>query len=398
MSIKKGVLFMNAKFVYDIPTKVYFGENQLSHLAKELQQFGKKVLMIYGKSSIKKIGLYDKIMDELKDTDLEIFEYSGIDPNPRHTSINEAAELCRKEKIDVLLAVGGGSTIDAAKLIGTSTFYEGDSWDIVKRKVPATNTLPIVSILTLSATGSEMDCGGVITNLDTKEKIGFATPSQRPRVSFLDPTNTYSVSAFQTASGSADIFSHVIEVYFNMNPDLYMLDTVMEGLLKTVIKYAPKALANPTDYEARANLMWASSWAINDFVRGGKQLAWSCHPMEHQLSAYYDITHGLGLAILTPRWMKYVLDESTVSRFYQYGTEVFGIDKSLPPMEVAEEAIRRTENFLFTQLGLKSSLTEVGIDREHFTDMAKKACNNATLAGFKPLQEKDIVAIYEMCL
>lgn len=389
---------MNARFIYDIPTKVYFGENQLSNLPQELTRYGKRVLMIYGKGSVKKIGLYDKIMNVLKDTDLVLFEYNGIDPNPRHTSINEAAALCRKEKIDVLLAVGGGSTIDAAKLIGTATFYEGDSWDIVKRKVPATDTLPIVSILTLSATGSEMDCGGVITNLETKEKIGFATPTQRPKVSFLDPTNTYSVSAYQTACGSADIFSHIIEVYFNMNPDLYMLDAVMEGLLKTVIRYGPIAIAEPNNYEARANLMWASSWAINDFVRGGKQQAWSCHPMEHQLSAYYDITHGLGLAILTPRWMKYVLDESTVAKFYQYGTEVFGIDRTLPAMEVAEEAIRRTEHFLFTALGLQSTLTEVGINREHFTDMAKKACNHSRLMGFKPLLEEDIIKIYEMCL
>lgn len=389
---------MKARFVYDIPTKVYFGENHLHNLPTELARFGQRVLILYGKGSVKRIGLYDKVMAELNKSDLQIFEYSGIDPNPRHTSCNEAAALCKKERIDVILALGGGSTIDAAKIIGTATFYDGDCWDLVSRKVSPTNTLPIVSILTLSATGSEMDSGGVISNLDTKEKIGFSTPSQRPKVSFLDPTNTYSVSPYQTACGSADILSHVIEVYFNLDSDLYMLDTVMEGLMKTVIKYAPIALAEPDNYDARANLMWASSWAINDFIRSGKQQAWSCHPMEHQLSAYYDITHGLGLAILTPRWMKYVLDENTVGKFYTFGTEVFGIDKNLSPMEVAEAAIAKTEEFLFGQLKLTATLGELGIDHSHFKDMAVKACGGGVLKGFKHLTEEDIIAIYEMCL
>ncbi len=390
---------MEARFVYDIPTKVYFGQDHLENLVPEINRFGKRVLLVYGKGSVKRSGLYDKVMAQLNPSDIEVFEYSGIDPNPRHTSVNEAAELCRKENIEVILAVGGGSTIDAAKIIGTATFYEGDSWDIVTRKVPPTNTLPIISILTLSATGSEMNGGGVISNMDTKEKIGFGYPGQRPKVSFLDPTNTYSVSKFQTASGTADILSHVIEVYFNLNSDLYMLDTVMEGLMKTVIKYGPIAIAEPDNYDARANLMWASSWAINDFIRGGKQQAWSCHPMEHQLSAYYDIAHGLGLAILTPRWMKYVLDETTVGKFYTYGTEVFDIDKSLEPMEVAKLAIAKTEDFLFNQLKLDSTLTAIDIDRTYFEEMAAKTVGSTgVLKGFKHLTKEDVIAIYEMCL
>lgn len=385
-------------FVYDIPVKVYFGENQLGNLGEELKKYGKRVLLTYGGGSIKKIGLYDKVIAEIKNAGLEIFELSGIEPNPRITSVNKGAEICKNEKIDVLLAVGGGSTIDATKFIGAGAFYDGDVWDIITRKVPVTNCLPIVTVLTLSATGSEMDAGGVISNLETKDKIGYMHPMLLPKVSFLDPTNTYTVSPYQTACGSADIISHIIEVYFNMNQDLYMLDSIAEALMKTVIKYTPIAMKEPENYEARANLMWASSWAINGFINGGKRQAWSCHPMEHELSAYYDITHGLGLAILTPRWMGYTLDETTVSKFYQFGCNVFEIDKNMEPMAVAKKSIEMLSDFLFKTLGLKSTFTEIGIDDTNFSIMAKKAINGGLKYAFKPLNEQDVKNIFRMCL
>lgn len=386
-------------FVYDIPTKVYFGENQLGNLGKELSKYGKKVLLTYGGGSIKKIGLYDKVVKEIKDAGLELFELSGIEPNPRVASVNAGADICKKESIDVLLAVGGGSVIDCTKYIGAASYYDGDAWDILLGKVDVQKCIPIVDVLTLAATGSEMDCGGVISNPETKDKIGLLFPPMLPKVSFLDPSNTFTVNAYQTAAGSADIFNHILEVYFNMNTDLYMLDCVMEGLMKTVIKYAPIAIKEPDNYEARANLMWTSSWAINGFVNGGKQQAWSCHPMEHELSAIYDITHGHGLAILTPRWFEYTLDETTVSKFYQYGINVWGIDAALPQMEVAKKSIELTSDFLFQQLELKSTLTELGIDDSNFKIMAEKAEKlGGTMYGFKPLAAKDIEAIFRMCL
>lgn len=386
-------------FVYDIPTKVYFGENQLGNLGKELKKYGNKVLLTYGGGSIKKIGLYDKIVKEVKDSGLELFELSGIEPNPRVSSVNAGADICKRENIDVLLAVGGGSVIDCTKYIGAATFYDGDAWDILLGKFNVEKCLPIIDILTLAATGSEMDCGGVISNPETKDKIGLLFPVMQPKVSFLDPTTTYSVSAYQTAAGSADIFNHIIEVYFNMNQDLYMLDTVMEGLMKTVIKYAPIAIKEPENYEARSNLMWTSSWAINGFIKGGKQQAWSCHPMEHELSAIYDITHGHGLAILTPRWLEYTLDERTVSKFYQYGINVWGIDSKLSKMEVAKKSIQMTSDFLFNKLGLKSTLTDLDIDDTNFKVMAEKAEKlGGTMYGFKPLAAKDIEEIFRMCL
>lgn len=386
-------------FVYDIPVKVYFGENQLGHLGEELSKFGKRVLLTYGGGSIKRTGLYDKVMAEMKNAGLEVFELSGIEPNPRIDSVRKGAQICKDEKIDVLLAVGGGSTLDATKWMAAGACVDFDAWDFFNEKwTPVEKALPVVTILTLAATGSEMDAGGVISNPETKDKIGRIAEPLLPKVSFLDPTNTYTVSPYQTACGSADMMSHVMEVYFNMNQDLYMLDCFMEGLMKTIIKYTPVAMQEPDNYEARANLMWTSSWAINGFINGGKRQAWSCHPMEHELSAIYDITHGLGLAILTPRWMEYCLDETTVSKYVQFGVNVFGIDASLEPMAIARQSIEKLSNFFFNTLGLKRTFTEVGIKAEDFPVMAKKACGDGILPGFKPLAQKDIEKIFEMCL
>lgn len=385
-------------FVYDIPTRVYFGENQLGNLGPELARFGKRVLLVYGGGSIKKTGLYDAVTAEIKKAGLELFELSGIDPNPRVSSVNAGAALCKSEHIDVVLAVGGGSVLDASKFIAAATYYDGDAWDISLGKVPVEKCLPIITVLTLTATGSEMNTAGVISNLETKDKVGRLCPAMRPKVSFLDPTATYSVGTYQTACGSADILSHIMEVYFNANPDLQMLDGIMESMMKTVIRFAPVALSEPDNYEARANLMWAGSWAINDFINGGKKKAWSCHPMEHELSAFYDITHGLGLAILTPRWMEYTLDETTAPRYYQFGVNVFGIDSKLPVMEVAKKSIELLAEFMFSTLGLKRTFTEIGIDSANFSIMAKKTCGGAVLKGFKPLNQQDIENIFKMCL
>lgn len=387
-------------FIYDIPVRIYFGRDQLKNLGAELKKHGTRVLMTYGGGSIKRIGLYDRVVKEIKEAGLQLFELSGIEPNPRIDSVRRGAQMCKEHDIDVLLAVGGGSTIDATKFMAAGACVDHDPWDFLDlgKRAPIEQALPIVSILTLSATGSEMDSGGVISNPETKDKIGRQAPALLPKASFLDPTNTFSVSPYQTACGAADMMSHIFEVYFNMTPDLYMLDCFMEGLLKTIIRYAPIAMREPDNYEARANLMWASSWAINGFINGGKQKAWSCHPMEHELSAIYDITHGLGLAILTPRWMEYCLDETTVSKYVQFGVNVFGIDPTLQPMEIAHEAIQRLSDFFFNTLQLKRTFPEVGIDETHFATMARKSVQGGTLPGFKPLQQHDVEAIFKMCM
>lgn len=385
-------------FIYDIPVKVYFGENQLCHLGEELSRYGRRVLLTYGGGSIKKSGLYDAVLAEIKNAGLEVFELSGIEPNPRIDSVRRGAQICKEEHIDVLLAVGGGSTLDATKWMAAGACVDFDAWDFFDKWAPVEKALPVITVLTLAATGSEMDCGGVISNPETKDKIGRMAEPLLPKVSFLDPTVTYSVSKYQTACGSADMLSHIIEVYFNMEPNLYMLDCFMEGMMKTIIKYTPIAMEEPDNYEARANLMWTSSWAINGFAGGGRELEWSCHPMEHELSAIYDITHGLGLAILTPRWLKYCLDETTVSKYVQYGVNVFGIDPELPDMEIAEKSIELTADFLFHKLGLDDTFTKAGIQKEDFPVMAKKACGGNVIWGFKPLKQEDIEKIFEMCL
>ncbi len=385
-------------FIYDIPTKVYFGKDKLGHLGEELKKYGNKVLLTYGGGSIKKIGLYDKVIAELKKSGIEVFELSGIEPNPRVESVREGARLCKEHNIDVVLAVGGGSTIDAAKFIAASALVDHDPWDFLAHQstTPINGALPIFSVLTLSATGSEMNTAAVISNTSTNDKKGRRDNHLFPKVSFLDPTNTYTVSQYQTACGSVDIMAHLMEVYFDTEKDLYLYDVFIEGMLKTVIKYAPIAMKDPENYEARANLMWTSSWAINSFIRSGKTNMWTCHPVEHQLSAVYDITHGHGLAILFPRWLEFCLDESRVDRYYQFGTSVFGIDPSLPPMEVAKKSIDMLADFFFNTLGLDSTLTDLGIDDTHFEEMAKKATMN--VRQFKDLSTADIVKIYEMCL
>lgn len=385
-------------FVYDIPTRVYFGENQLTHLGEELKRYGKRVLLTYGGGSIKKTGLYDTVVNEIRKAGLTLFELSGIEPNPRIESVRKGAQICKDEKIDVLLAVGGGSTLDATKFMAAGALVDFDPWDFFSKHAPIERALPMLTVLTLSATGSEMDHGGVVSNPETLDKIGRGDYHLLPKVSFLDPTSTYTVSTYQTACGAADMMSHILEIYFNMEPDLYMLDCFMEGMMKTIIKYTPIAMKEPDNYEARANLMWTSSWAINGFANGGRRQAWSCHPMEHELSAIYDITHGLGLAILTPWWLEYCLDGATVSKYYQFGTQVFGIDPALEPMIVARKSIAMLSDFLFKTLGLARTFTQVGIEEKNFPVMAKKACGGGVLPGFKHLNQNDIEKIFHMCL
>ena len=300
-------------FRFGAPTEMLFGKGQISNLPEVLKRYGRNVLLAYGGGSIKKNGIYDKVQELLKD--FNIVELSGIEPNPRIETVRRGVDLCRENNIDVILAVGGGSTIDCSKVVAAGYYYEGDTWDIVLDSSKITNALPIVAVLTLAATGSEMNKGAVISKMDTNEKLGTGAICMAPKTSILDPEYLYTLPAIQTAAGTADIMSHVFENYFKKTKDAYVQDKMSEGLLETCIKYCPIALKDPTNYEARANLMWASSMALNGLTGSGKVGAWSCHPMEHELSAHYDITHGVGIAILTPSWMRYILNDETVDKF-----------------------------------------------------------------------------------
>lgn len=383
-------------FLYDIPTKVYFGKGQISNLGSAIKEYGSKVLLAYGGGSIKNIGLYDEIIKILKENHIEWVELSGIEPNPRIESVYKGVELCREHNIEVVLGVGGGSTIDCSKVIASCVDYEGDAWDIVKGNAKIKSVLPIISVLTLSATGSEMDHGAVISNLKTNEKLGVGHPDMAPRYSILDPTYTFTVNKYHTAAGTADIMSHIFEEYFKGNSGTFMLDRIAEALLKTCIKYGPIALGEPDNYEARENLMWASSWAINGLLKYGKTNVWSVHPMEHELSAYYDITHGVGLAILTPNWMRHILNDNTLNKFVEYGVNVWDINPILPPYEIANKAIDATKHF-FDFLGIPSTLREVGINEEKLQIMAKSGSANLANA-YVALSEEDVYNIYKASL
>ncbi|MDD7402777.1 MAG: iron-containing alcohol dehydrogenase [Butyribacter sp.] len=382
-------------FRFHVPTDVRFGKGQVNCLAEELKKFGKKVLLVYGGGSIKKSGLYDTILELLKD--FEIFELSGIEPNPKITSVRKGVSICKEKGIDVILAVGGGSCIDASKNIACGTYYDGDPWDLVLDNSKVTRALPIAVVLTLSATGSEMNNGAVISNEATNEKLELGGECLYPALSICDPTYLYTLPAKQTAAGTADIISHVLEQYFQPNDGAYITDCFSESVIKTCVKYCPIALKEPDNYEARSNLMWASTVALNHMLTVGKGGSWSCHPIEHVLSAYYDITHGVGLAIVTPAWMRYILCDKTVGRFVKYAKGVWNIEDA-DPYVAANKAIDCTAQF-FKDCGIPSTLKEVGIGTDKLEEMAKEAVRTSGLAtrAYYPLEAEDVLKIFQMC-
>lgn len=382
-------------FRYNAYTDIRFGKNQIECLPELIAPYGKKVLMVYGGGSIKKNGIYDKVKSLL--SDYEIFELSGVEPNPKISSVREGTSICKKNNIDVVLAVGGGSTIDASKVIAAGFYYEGDPWELVTDASKIGRVLPVVTVLTLAATGSEMNKNAVISNMETNEKLGTASRDFIPKASVCDPSYLFSLPARQTAAGCADIMSHVFEQYFQPDTQSYISDRFAEGILGACIKYCPVALREPDNYDARANLMWASTMALNGLISSGKGGAWTCHPIEHELSAYYDITHGVGLAIITPRWMRYILNDSTVDKFCEYAKNVWNITES-DKYRCANTAIDATEEF-FVKCGIPMTLTEVGIDASKFEIMAEKAVRFGNLANaYVPLSCEDVVNILKASL
>ena len=379
-------------FDYMTPTRLIFGEGAVKNLPAVMAPLGKKILLTYGGGSIKKIGLYDKVKELLDG--FEIYELSGIQPNPKYDpSVLDGVKICKEQKIDVILSVGGGSVLDCSKAIAAGACYDGDPWDLISYKVKAKAALPIVDILTLAATGSEYDCGGVISRTETNDKIGYMDPHLYPVCSILDPTYTFSVSKKQTAAGCADAMNHIIEQYFVADSTL-LNDGFMEAALKSLMENTRVALQNPNDYRARAELMLACTYGCNGiYSLGNSPSGWPCHGIEHALSAYYDITHGEGLAIITPRWMKYILNEKTVGRFVKYGVNVFGIDASLDKMEIAVKAIEATYQF-FESIGIPMHLKDVGIDDSRIKEMAHHiAVNEGLENAWAPLKEDDLVQI-----
>lgn len=384
-------------FTYWNPTKLIFGKGQLEQLKTEVPAYGKKVLLVYGGGSIKKSGLYDKVVQILKEIDVELYELSGVEPNPRISTVRKGVEICKSNGVEFILAVGGGSVIDCTKAIAAGAKYDGDAWDLVIKKAFAKEALPFGTVLTLAATGSEMNSGSVITNWETNEKYGWGSPATFPRFSILDPVNTYTVPRNQTVYGIVDMMSHVFEHYFHLEENTLLQDRMCESLLITVMETAPKLLNDLESYEDRATILYNGTMALNGMLSMGYQGDWATHNIEHAVSAVYDIPHGGGLAILFPNWMKHNLHVKP-ERFKQLAVRVFGIN---PEGKTAEEAglegIEKLREF-WSSIGAPARLADYDIDDSKLEIMADKAMINGEFGRFKKLNREDVLAIYKASL
>ena len=385
-------------FDYQTPTRLIFGRGVVQEkLHDVMEKFGKRVLITWGGGSIKRSGLYDQVREILKDK--EIYELPGIEPNPKYDpSVLEGVRICKEKNIDVILAAGVGSVLDGTKAIAGAACSDADPWDVITMKVPTLKAIPIVDIITLAATGSEYDRGGVISRTDTNDKLAYFSDLVFPAVSFIDPTYTFTLPVRQTLAGVSDCINHIMEQYF-CREHIMMNDAFMEGAIKSLMKNVRIVLEDPENYEARAEIFYATTLGCNGiYSLGNSESGWPMHAIEHALSGHYDINHGEGLAIVTPRWMKHILSEKTLERFVAFGTGVFGIDPALPEMEIAEKAIQSIHDF-YREIGLPMTLREVGIDGSRIDEMAHHiAVNEGLENAWAPLHEEDIAAILRDCL
>jgi len=384
-------------FVFQNPTKLIFGRGQIQALRDEIPKYGKKLLLVYGGGSIKRNGLYDEVMQILKEIGAEVFELPGVEPNPRITTVRKGVDICKKEKIEFLLAVGGGSVIDCTKAIAAGAMYEGDPWDIVIKKAKPEAALPLGTVLTLAATGSEMNSGSVITNWETKEKYGWGSPLVYPKFSILDPVYTFTVPRDQTVYGIVDMMSHVFEHYFHHAANTPLQDRFCESLLTTIMETAPKLVDDLENYEYRETILYCGTMALNGMVQMGYRGDWATHNIEHAVSAAFDIPHGGGLAILFPNWMKHVLPVNP-QRFKQLAVRVFGVDPANKTDEEAGlEGIERLREF-WNSLGAPSRLRDYGIGEKDLPLLADIAMKRGEFGNFKKLTRDDVLAIYRASL
>lgn len=385
-------------FNFYSPTHFVFGKNRESETGKYVKRFGgSKVLIHFGGGSVVKSGLLDRVKASLAKENIPFVELGGVVPNPRSGLVYEGVEICKREKIDFILAVGGGSAIDSAKAIAIGALYDGDFWDFYTGK-RVENALPVATILTISAAGSEGSTGSVITHEDGMLKRAANSDALRPVFSVLNPELTCSLPPFQTACGATDMMAHVLERYFTNTKDVEITDRLCEAVLLTVIKETPKALANPNDYEARANIMWAGTVAHNDICGVGREQDWSTHQIEHELSGLYDVAHGAGLAVMFPAWMKYVMKHD-VMRFAQFAVRVWGCQMDFQnPENTAKEGILKFEQFL-TSIGMPIRFSELGAKAEDIPTLAKTmGLGTGTLGSFVKLTSEDVAKIYELAV
>lgn len=386
-------------FMYWVPTKMHFGRDCLNYLAEEVKAWGTKPLLVYGGGSIKKNGAYDGVTGKLKEAGIEWAEMGGVQPNPRYESVLKGIQILKEEHCDVLLPVGGASAIDCAKSIAACAPYDGEPWDIMSKKVPVGKVYPILAVQTMIAAGSEMSTSSVISKMDTHEKFGYSNPYMRPRVAFDNPEFTFTMPAKQTAAGIADAWSHAMEGYFSNVPEAYMQSQFGIAIFRTLYKYGPIAYREPTNYEARSNTMWAACWAINGLQNKGNPVQWTMHKMEHELSAFYDVTHGVGLAIIMPAWLTWCLTEDNAYRYVDYLKGVFEVDPSgMSQMEAARLAIEKTREFL-RSMDLPEHLRDIGVEEEMLPTMAHEAMivgKDYLPYGFRSISEQGALEIYKL--
>lgn len=382
------------------PTKLYFGKGQISKLSKELLKKEKqpRVLVVYGGGSIKKNGVYEDVMKELRKADASVFELSGVEPNPRLSTVIRGVDICKKESIDWLLAVGGGSVIDCTKAIAIGAKYEGNPWDLITRKAEIKDALPMGTVLTLAATGSEMNSTSVITNWETKDKLGWSSPHVHPVFSILDPSYTFSVPRDQTVYGIVDSMSHALESYFHRTNNTPMIDGFIESLLRTAIQTGPKLLDDMQSFDHRETMMYLSTTAFNDTLLNGTDGGdWATHRIEHAVSALYDIPHGGGLAILFPNWLEHVLEEDP-SRVKQLAVNVFGIDPTgKTDQELAKEGAKALRDF-WNSLSAPSTLADYGIDDSEFNSIVEKTFIKPGVGTYKELDAESVMDILKRSL
>ena len=380
------------------PTEIIFGKGTETQVGSETRKYGKRILMVhYCENNAQLSGLYDRIVKSLKEAGLEFMELSGVKPNPRLDLVNKGIEICRKNNIDFILAVGGGSVIDTAKAIAVGVKYEGDVWDFFMKKSEPLNALPIGVVLTIPAAGSEVSNASVITNEAKLIKTAIINNILFPRFSIMNPELTFTLPPYQTACGIVDIMSHVMERYFTDVNNVDLTDRLCEATLKTVINYGPLVLEDPNNYNARAEIMWSGAIAHNYLLETGREPDWASHDIEHQLSAKYDIAHGAGLAIVFLAWMRYVYKHD-INRFVQFAVRVWEVDCSSKSHElIAIEGISQLEKF-FKKLNMPTRLTEVDIKDDNLERMAYECAGKKTVGVFVKLNSEDVFNIYKSAI
>lgn len=383
------------EFMFYNPTRILFGRGYVKDFVGQLKKPGRQILVVMGSGKIKGNPVVKELYNEL--SEMSVVELTGVEGNPRYDLVDKGVKMCRESEINAILAIGGGSVIDTAKMIAVSVSHMGSCWDIIERKVPISEALPVFCVPTMAGSGTEMNCSCVISNKTTREKRGISSDLMYPQCSIIIPELTYSVSAVDTACGAVDILAHIIDLYYlNHNETLEFMDGVMEEIMQRVVSYALVAVDELDNYEARANLLWASDYALNKFLSNGSKQSALCHAIEHEISAQYDVKHGLGMAVVLPKVLYYCIEDN-VEKISKLGYHIFKIEPSGNQVEDAYATVGEMENLFYNKLGLPGIFKNLKISEDELKKMAHRVCRFGDVHGFTTLCSEDIYTIYLQC-